>query len=73
MCGRFACYLCPDDIRQRVNQDYQANTQTAPANNDHFTPSYNIAPSQSIPVIYEDFQGRYHLKLMVGKKQADIK
>ncbi|KAI8889707.1 DUF159-domain-containing protein [Backusella circina FSU 941] len=63
MCGRFACYLCPDDIREQISRDYP-DTQTLPADTDHFTPSYNIAPSQSIPVIYEDLQGQYHLKLM---------
>lgn len=50
MCGRFALYCTPARIRKCF----------ATANEMDFEPRYNIAPSQSVPVIHADDSGNRH-------------
>lgn len=54
MCGRYAITLPPDAMRDLFGYPEQPN----------FPPRYNIAPTQPIPIIRREHDGRRHFRLV---------
>ncbi|KAG2225585.1 hypothetical protein INT45_013696 [Circinella minor] len=50
MCGRFACSLCPNIIKDKVKES-NINITNEWVNEDLFSPSFNVGPRKYIPVI----------------------
>jgi putative SOS response-associated peptidase YedK len=68
MCGRYVLNLTAKDIRERFGISEFVETRVPPV-----APRWNVAPSQSIPVIVEGDEGRELRPMTWGFKPAWIK
>ena len=50
MCGRFACSLCPNTLKNKVKES-NVNITDEWVNEDMFFPSFNVGPRKYIPVV----------------------
>ncbi|KAI9274352.1 hypothetical protein BDA99DRAFT_555792 [Phascolomyces articulosus] len=60
MCGRFACSLCPEALRNKVKESNVAISNEW-VNEDKFFPSFNVGPRKFIPVVRRTTEGSKEL------------